>query len=172
MATLVLTALGDDQTGLVDALAGVIAEHGGSWTESHMAQLAGKFAGIVVATVPDARVEGLIAALDPLEDRGLLDITVKVADGPVDRSAHRELRLELLGQDRLGIIHDLSHALAELGVGIDDLATETREAPMSAELLFAAQAVLSVPPAVAAGDIEDALAGLADEFMIELRTDE
>ena len=35
--SLVLTILGQDRPGLVDSLAQVVAEHGGSWVESRMA---------------------------------------------------------------------------------------------------------------------------------------
>jgi glycine cleavage system regulatory protein len=67
MATLVLTVIGDDRSGLVSALSGVIADHGGSWERSQMARLAGKFAGIVVVSVPDAGADALIRDLGPLE---------------------------------------------------------------------------------------------------------
>ena len=79
MATLVLTAIGDDQSGLVDALSGVIADHGGNWQRSHMTQLAGKFAGIVEITVADDRADALVTDLGPLESKGLLEIIVERA---------------------------------------------------------------------------------------------
>ena len=44
---LVLTVIGKDQPGLVEALADLIAQHEGSWDESRMARLAGHFAGVV-----------------------------------------------------------------------------------------------------------------------------
>src|SRR5690606_26345178 len=53
MSTLVLTVIGDDRAGLVNAVAEVVARHGGNWERSQMAELAGKFAGIVLVTVPD-----------------------------------------------------------------------------------------------------------------------
>jgi len=49
---LVLTVIGDDRPGLVEALSHVVAEHHGNWSESRMAHLADKFAGIVTVTVP------------------------------------------------------------------------------------------------------------------------
>jgi len=49
MAILVLTVMGDDRPGLVDALSGAIAEHGGNWERSSMARLARKFAGVLTA---------------------------------------------------------------------------------------------------------------------------
>ncbi len=72
MATLVLTVIGDDRAGLVNAVAQVVAGHGGNWERSQMAELAGKFAGIVLVTVPDNGVDELVAALEPLP--GMLDI--------------------------------------------------------------------------------------------------
>ena len=60
MATLVLTVIGDDQSGLVDVLSGVVSDHAGNWEKSHMARLAGKFAGIVMVTVPDQNVDRAI----------------------------------------------------------------------------------------------------------------
>ncbi|HSF84058.1 MAG TPA: ACT domain-containing protein [Acidimicrobiia bacterium] len=128
MATLVLTAIGDDQAGLVDALSGVIADHGGDWDKSHMAQLAGKFAGIVMVTVSDDKLAALMRDLEPLE--GLLDITAGVAaDGEAPAPSTR-LSMELVGLDHPGIVHDISHALATRSVSIEELSTETSSAPM------------------------------------------
>ena len=79
MATLVLTVIGNDKSGLVDALAEPIATHGGSWDRSHMARVAGQFAGLVVVSVPDDRVAGLTASLDALNAQGLLDVQVAIA---------------------------------------------------------------------------------------------
>ena len=63
MPRLVLTVIGDDRSGLVRALADVVTEHGGNWEESQLAELAGKFAGIVVVSVPEARAEEFATAL-------------------------------------------------------------------------------------------------------------
>ena len=43
---LVLTVIGEDRPGLVEALADLIDRHEGSWDESRMARLAGHFAGV------------------------------------------------------------------------------------------------------------------------------
>ena len=59
----VLTVIGDDRVGLVEALADTVSSHGGNWEHSQMAELAGKFAGIVVVTVPADRATDLTGAL-------------------------------------------------------------------------------------------------------------
>src|SRR5512139_2225326 len=149
MATLVLTVIGDDRSGLVSALSGVIADHGGSWERSQMARLAGKFAGIVVVAVPDARADALIHELGPLEAQGLLEITVErgIEEAPPAGDATR-LNLALVGADRPGIVHDISRALAAQQVSIEELHTATREAPMVGGMLFEATATLVAPPGV------------------------
>ena len=44
MTPLVLTLIGDDKPGLVNAASEAVAEHGGTWLESRLARLSGKFA--------------------------------------------------------------------------------------------------------------------------------
>ena len=168
MATIVLTALGNDQTGLVDALAGTISEHGGNWERSHMAQLAGKFAGIVVASVPDTQVDDLVAALAPLEARGLLDLTIERADEVTVADPGSAFAVELVGQDRLGIIHDLASSLAAIGASIDELTTQTSDAPMAGGQLFEAQATVTGPATLTAAAVEDAVADLGRDFQLDV----
>jgi glycine cleavage system regulatory protein len=169
MATLVLTVIGDDRSGLVSALSGVIADHGGSWERSQMARLAGKFAGIVLVAVPDASAEALIAALGPLGAQGLLDVTVeRGADGPAASSDLTRLTLELVGADRPGIVHDISQALAARAVSIEELHTATREAPMVGGMLFEATATLLAPPSVPVAELQAVLEELANELMVDI----
>jgi glycine cleavage system regulatory protein len=169
MATLVLTVIGDDRAGLVSALADVVADHGGNWERSQMAELAGKFAGIVMVTVPDQQVDALAAALEPLH--GLLDVMVQRADGPGEHESVTRLELELMGTDRPGIVHDISHVLAEHGVNIEVLETATRDAPMTGGRLFEATAVLEVPASTDVEALRTSLEALANELMVDLDLD-
>jgi glycine cleavage system regulatory protein len=169
MATLVLTVIGDDRSGLVSALSGVIADHGGNWQRSQMARLAGKFAGIVLVAVPDDRAEALIAELGPLATEGLLDVTVeRGADEVPAREDLTRLSLELVGADRPGIVHDISQALAAQQVSIEELHTATREAPMAGGMLFEATATLLAPPTAPLADLQSVLEELANELMVDL----
>ncbi len=168
MATLVLTVIGDDRAGLVDALAGPIAAHGGNWDRSHMARLAGKFAGIVVVTVPDERAGELTAELGTLAAQGLLDVTVAIAaaDGPLVHD--KFLALHLIGQDRPGIVREIASALAKRNVSIEELETSASSAPMSGEFLFEATATLRVPADSDPDDLRSTLEGIANELMVDL----
>jgi glycine cleavage system regulatory protein len=167
MATLVLTVVGDDRPGLVDALSGVIAAHDGNWEQSRMAHLAQKFAGILLVQVPDARMADLTTALEALQADGLLHMRVETGGEPPP-PAPRRLSLALVGQDHPGIVHDIAHVLAERAIGIEELETETRSAAQSGGTLFHARAVLRVPADVSLDDLEATLEALANELMVDV----
>ena len=171
MATLVLTLIGDDRAGLVNAVAEVVARHGGNWERSQMAELAGKFAGIVLVTVPDDDVDGLVAALEPLH--GMLDITAQpgAVELEVIAPGARRFALDLVGTDRPGIVREITDVLAAHAVNIDTLRTETRDAPMSGGRLFEAVATLEVPASTDIGALRVALEKLANELMVDITLD-
>ncbi len=167
MQHLVLTVIAADQPGLVERVARCIATHGGNWLESRMARMAGQFAGILRVAVPGEAREMLIEALQALESEG---IRVLLAEsGSESTAGWRQVRLELVGNDRPGIVRDITGLLAQHGVNLEDLSTEVTPAPMSAELLVHARALLAVPPALALESLQESLEGLADELMIELK---
>ena len=167
MASLVLTILGDDRPGLVSAVSAPISAHGASWERSEMSRLAGKFAGIVVVSVPPDRLDSLHTELTALESQGL-QVIVERTDEPGPDAA-QSLQLDLLGADRPGIVAEISAALADAQVSIEELSTDVRDAPMAGGTLFEARAVLSAP---AGGDLDAlraVLEALADELMVEIR---
>lgn len=173
MANLVLSVIGEDRPGLVSALSDVVAAHGGSWDQSRMAHLGGKFAGIVLVGLPDDEVTALRTALAGLSDQGLLEVAMTPAGEPVAVVAgRRRLVLDLVGADRPGIVREVSTALASHGVGIEELHTATREAPMAGGLLFEVQAVLAVPGTIAEEDLRRALEQIAQEFVVDLAPDD
>ncbi len=163
--TLVMTVIGPDRTGLVESVAKVVAEHGGNWLESRMCRLGGEFAGIVRVAVPKAQRQALEVALGKLP--GLT--TVVRGDEPVQSAAQAVLvSLEVLGQDRPGIVREITRALTAQGINVEELATECASAPMSGEALFQARAKILVPANVALDKLrqtlESGLSGLRVEI--------
>lgn len=164
---LVLTVIGDDRPGLVELLSESIAGHGGNWLESRMSHLAGKFAGLLRASVPDESAEALVAALRALEGRGL---HVRVESGAEDVTApgNRALTLELVGHDRAGIVRDISRVLAVHKINVEEFASECASAPMTGETLFQATAQLRAPATLSIDALREALEELANELMVDV----
>lgn len=167
MVTLILTVIGDDRPGLVESVADVVVRGGGTWDRSSMSRLGSKFAGIVEVAVNDDFADQLAADLSSASTEALQIIVERSA--PVDDGARGTVsHLKLVGLDRPGIVHEVSVALAGLGVSIDELTTTTLSAPMSAEELFEARAVLTVPTSVSHDDLDDRLGQIADELMVDI----
>ncbi len=114
-------------------------------------------------TQPNALTE----ELERIETSGLLSVTVQRA-APSGETATRTFSLELVGQDRPGIIYDISSALASRHVSIADLETHTRSAPMAGGTLFEATAVLSAPLELSEDDLGDVLQALADKLLVDI----
>jgi glycine cleavage system regulatory protein len=163
---LVLTVIGDDHPGIVNLLSDVAQRFGANWAGSRMASLAGQFAGIVHFEVPEQNVEPLADALRGLISSGL-HVAIAMGDSSVGPGAHRIVRLELTGNDRPGIVRDLSGRLARRGVSIEELHTEVVSAPMSADPLFKVKARLAVPDALADAELKRELEALATEMMVD-----
>jgi glycine cleavage system regulatory protein len=166
MDHLVLTVIAPDQPGLVEKLAQCIAGHGGNWLESRMSRMAGQFAGILKVAVPAEAYGQLVEALQGLSTQG---IRVLVAQSGIDPSCTwKPITLDLLGNDRPGIVRDITRVLSEQGVNLESLQTDVKPAPMSSEPLFHCQALLAVPLNLELEVLQEKLETLADEMMVEL----
>lgn len=163
---LVLTVISADKPGLVESVAHTISQHGGNWLESRMSRMAGQFAGILLVDIAEDEVESLRVDLEGLTSLG---INVQVAiSGQAEQPEQHLLRLNLVGNDRPGIVHEVSSILARHGVNVEELITECAPAPMSADVLFKAEARLGVYPQTDLAALRNDLENLADDLMVEL----
>ncbi len=172
MASLILTVIGPDRPGLVRALSQTVVAHGGSWLESRMARLAGQFAGIVRVEAPEA----LLNDLHALESAGLRIVAQTAAPLAADGSEigaaageEQRLALEVVGNDRPGIVRDIAHILAENGVNIEELTTDVASGSFSGGTLFRATALLRAPTAAAAEAMRAGLEELGNELMVDIQ---
>jgi glycine cleavage system regulatory protein len=168
MADLVVVFVGADRPGLVDGLAQTIAAHGGNWLESRMAHLAGQFAGILRVEVPAGGAAALAEALTGLARLGL-HVVVEPSAGAGAAGPSRVMEVELVGLDRPGLVHQVSHVLAGLGVNVEELSTDRTSAPMSGEMLFRARARVHVPVDVEPAAIRTTVERLAHDLMVDIR---
>jgi glycine cleavage system regulatory protein len=169
VADIVLTIVGSDRPGLVEAVAAAVARTGGNWLESRMAHLAGKFAGILRVQAPADAVPRLVAAIEQLAHADL-KVTVEHGTLPaMSPGARSSLELDLVGLDRPGIVRDISGVLARLGANIEELVTDSSSAPMSGERLFRAHMRLSMPQPADVVRLRGELERFATDLMVELR---
>ncbi len=164
---LVLTVIGPDRPGIVRALAERAHRFGANWSASRLERLGGEFAGMVHFEVPPHNADALADALRALESSGLQLMIAKSAGAGV-AAGLRGLDLELIGEDRLGIVSKLTHVLAEQGISIDHIHTEVLGAKTGATPTFKVVAHLLAPQSLSAEALRDKLGALANEMTLDI----
>ncbi|MCP4507827.1 MAG: hypothetical protein GY826_15725 [Fuerstiella sp.] len=167
MPSLVVTLVGSDRPGLVGSVSDVIQKHNGNWRESRMAHLAGQFAGIMLVDVPEADTESLIGGLNLLSSQGLKVVTELDAARTTEESAGAVWSVNVLGNDRPGIIRELTQTLAAHDVNVEELLTECNDAPHGGGQIFTAKAQLRLPEGLTIEFLQDELERLATDLMID-----
>jgi glycine cleavage system regulatory protein len=173
MARLVLTLVGDDRAGLVRTLADTVAAHGGNWERSELAELAGSFAGVVLVSVPEERRDALLEALNGLE--GLLRITPHTSEAPASvrpaSTVGSAVTFTVLGNDRPGIVRDVTAALERRGLSVDRLTSRTLDAPMAGGTLFEATVQAHGASGADVAAATEELERIAGEIQVDLTLD-
>ena len=167
LTSLVITIIGPDRPGIVSAVSDKAVEFGANWTDSLMANFAGQFAGIVQLQVSSQQSEALMAALRSLESPGMRIAVAQGGEGP-SAATMRRLKLDLVGNDRPGIIHSISSQLALRGISIEKLQTDVVSGAWSGEQMFQMKAMLAVPASLDTDELRGGLEGLANELMVDI----
>jgi glycine cleavage system transcriptional repressor len=124
----------------------------------------------MLVSVPEDRLTGLDADLDPLVKEGY-KVTTTLAERAYAQihPGWSSCRIEVEGADHEGIIHEVSRYLSERGINIEAMDSETTQAPVSGSPLFSMTAELAVPPGLSGSSWEAGLDAIADRMNLEIR---
>ncbi len=167
LTPLVMTIISPDRTGLVEAVARVVADHGGNWLESRMCRLGGEFAGLLRMEIPAENKSTLLAALQQLQQNGL-QILIRADQSAAAAASGRQVQLEIIGSDRPGIVREITRSLARFGVNVEEFASEVVSAPMSGETLFKAGARLQLPAQCDLASLKKDLEKIAADLLVDV----
>lgn len=177
----IVTFIGNDRPGLVEQLSLVIERNGGSWQQSRLAQLGGKFAGLILVSLPAAGGPSLEAELSALAASGISVRVTPMEDSltALARAAKgsavppgRTITLTVIGPDRHGIVREVSHALAQRRINVVEMDSGVRSAPMSAEMIFSARIEAWIPEDTNIDDLRDTLDEIANAMTLEIDLDQ
>ena len=167
VTSLVVSIVGADRQGIVSSLAERAQRFGANWAASRMTRLAGEFAGMVHLEVPRENADALATSLRDLASSGL-QVVVARSDGTNVASSLRVVELELVGEDRLGIVSNLAKLLAGRGVSIESIHTDIVRSGVSGKQTFKVAAHLLVPAAVSVEALQQEVGSLAREMMLDI----
>ena len=165
--SLVVSIVGADRQGIVSSLAERAQRLGANWAASRMTRLAGEFAGMVHLEVPRENADALATSLRDLASSGL-QVVVARSDGANVTSKLRVVELELVGEDRLGIVSNLTKLLAGRGISIESIHTDIVRSGVSGKQTFKVEAHLLVPASVSVDALQQEVGSLAREMMLDI----
>ena len=109
----------------------------------------------------------LESALAKLAPSGLR-VSIERGAGAEAEKPARLVTLEIVGNERPGIVRDVTQALTGLGVNIEEFTSGLEGEPFTGVEMFRATARLSVPDGLKLDDLRKALEKLAAEIMVDL----
>jgi len=166
--TVILTVVGSDRPGLTRAIADAVYAAGGNWLESHLSRLGGKYVGSVLVELPEERLDELEKAACEIDAFGIkVDI---IGSAKTDERTGQSLTIEIVGQDRPGIVREVTTVLAGLEVNIEDFATAIEGSAWSGAPLFKGKMKLLVPENLSTDIVCEALEGISGEIMVDFAT--
>lgn len=164
MTILVLTVIGDDRLGIVDDLSALVRDAQGNWLNANLGRLAGKFAGIIEIELPAAQVAPFEASLASVAG---LQINCHQGQATAGNTTP-PLLLKVTGNDRPGIVSEITRQLRTSGANILNLESRRDSAPNWGSPLFILE--LSVEPAIdtSPATLIEGLEAVADDLMVDL----
>ncbi|PSW11039.1 ACT domain-containing protein [Photobacterium sanctipauli] len=168
MKHLILTVIGKDRSGLVETLSDTVYQNHGNWLSSSLSKLAGQFAGIIQIEVADQYIAVLSQAI-----RNIDGLQVHIVEDESKTLATSVLHnLLVTGNDRVGIVKDVTTALNRLGININKLKTNTDSAPNWGYPIFTAEFVLELPTEISIDTVQETLERIADDLTIDIDNNE
>ena len=166
MALSVLSVVGSDRPGLTRALADAVLSVGGNWLESHLSRLGGLYVGSVLVELAPDRVDALRSAVRTVDAQGLEVRIVPAVEGA--GAAGEALQFRLVGQDRPGIVKQVTAVLSDLGANIETFETWVSAEAHSGMPLFHLEARLRLPLDLSSVRAQAALQEISAEIMVDI----
>lgn len=164
---LIVTIIAADKPGIVEILAQVVANNDGNWEECRMINLCGKFSGLLLVTVDDSKLDVLREDLTQLASKGIRTL-IELAENDDVPESFREIRFNLVGNDRPGIVYEVAQALTARNINVEELSTDFSSMPWSGEPLFEANGILQIPMDMDLDELAEKFDQIADELAVDI----
>lgn len=166
--TLILTVCAADRPGIMSRISSIIQDGGGNWLESRMARLGGQFAGIVrVSCENEPSADALQKVFEGILSEGIqVDCHVEgqIQEIPFSRC----LQVDIHGNDRPGIVSQLTRAISQAGANVEELNTSIESAAMAGHSIFHVSGRICLPEKTSNDEILEIIENLSDDLNVEV----
>ncbi len=166
--TVLVSASGRDQPGIVDSVSGVIFDAGANLEDSRMAILGGEFALFVLVVGGAEQLESIRGGLAAVASELDLELQIKPVVSPGPSSAVICYSLQAVALDHPGIVHRITGILRDRGVNVASLDTSLNQAPITGAPIFSLEMEVQVPVDQAVNELQAELQAAAAEENIDI----
>jgi glycine cleavage system transcriptional repressor len=160
---LVMTALGQDRTGIVDTISKYVFQYGGNIEDTRMTVLGSEFAMIMLISGSKNAIEDIQHNLSQIEKEAAVSIVLKKTTGHLKPKNTVPYKITVTCLDHPGVVHQISSLLAARQINIESMETTAYEAPLTGSQLFRFEAIVAIPPSISVSSVRKELERLADE---------
>lgn len=166
--TVLVSASGRDQSGIVESVSGVVFDAGANLEDSRMAILGGEFALFMLVAGTGKQLDAVRAGLDSVAGELDLELQVKSVAAVQARPGVICYRLQAVALDHPGIVHKITGILRDRGVNVANLDTSLNQAPITGAPIFSLEMEVQVPADQAVNELREELQRVAGEDNVDV----
>jgi glycine cleavage system transcriptional repressor len=164
----VLTAVGEDRSGLVEEVSEFLFERGCSIEDSRMANLHGQFAMAMLVAGPEEAIARISAEVDALAaGTGIHARLTPVTAGTTPPAPRMPCRFAGSGLDQPGLVHRVAEVFRAFDANIETMETTLGAAPITGAPLFEMTAVVAIPDSVSMQALREELGRVCDAINVD-----
>lgn len=165
--SLVISALGNDKSGIVNQLTKTILDQGGNISESRMTVLGGEFAMMLLVTGSQESIDNIISKLEETGEK--LNLTLIAKETQTQKSEQKRLpyQVKVVSMDHPGIVHNISDFLSSRELNIEEIETTTYPASHTGTPMFSLEMTISVPADSSVKKLRDEFITFCDDLNLD-----
>ena len=157
--SLVISALGNDSSGIVNELSKTVLDQGGNISESRMMVLGDEFAMMLLVTGNQECIDNIISKLEETGEKLNLTLIAKETQAQVSTIDRVPYQVNVVSMDHPGIVHNISDFFSSHNLNIEEVETKTYPAAHTGTPMFSLDMIISIPA-------DKSVKALRDEFLI------
>ena len=160
---LVISAIGEDKPGIINALSKVATQHQCNILDTRMTVLGGEFALLMMISGDASQLEVASQGLTDTANRLDLTTILKRTQPRKVASTSRPYRVEVVAIDHPGIVTEIAGFFSSRDINIEEMETGAYAAAHTGTPMFSLEMTVNLPGTVSIAGMKDAFINFCDE---------
>lgn len=166
--SLVITAIGEDRPGIVNALTEVLHKASLNIEDSRMSILGGEFAIILMVTGDQASINAILQQQEELQSSLHLNLLIKPTSGISRQEGMNRYSIKVEGMDNPGIVHTLTRYLSQHKINIINMQTDSSHAAHTGTPIFTVNMQVDIPSNMDISQFQTEFTELCNELSMDM----